>query len=171
MMIKRGNQFIKTDFRFIDLGFKAVIDRRTWSVYEVLLRFVWRDEDKGHREMRALYKEGYLCARISQQKLGLYAGIERRMTHTHLVQLKNLGWIQPVTFVDKNVGSLCYVLGEAVTDEDGKRHEFYKRELHLEACWEKFVEAAKAKDGPKADPRESFTVSERIDMLREMLKQ
>lgn len=169
MLTSRSEYYLRKDFGFIDLGLNGLLDRCMRDVYEVLRRFVWRADDSGHPEMRAMYREGFLVARIAQSSLGTLVQVSRQQVNTHIATLRRLGWIKVVSFVDKNVGTKAYVLGETVYDMNGRRHEVFYADGMLRDLWDTIDAKAKIKQGPQATPLTAFTNEERIEVVREVL--
>lgn len=169
MQTNRSEYYLRKDFGFIDLGLNGLLDLRMLAVYETLRRFVWRADDQGHPEMRAMFREGFLCARIAQTSLGTYVQISRKQVNEHVATLRRLGWIKVVSFVDKNVGTKAYVLGETVFDTSGRRHEVFYADGMLRDLWDAIDAKAKLKQGPMSTPLTAFTIEERITLVAELL--
>ncbi len=169
MQTNRSEYYLRKGFGFIDLGLNGLLDRCMRDVYEVLRRFVWRTDESGHPEMRAMYREGFLVARIAQSSLGTLVQVSRQQVNAHIAALRRLGWIKVVSFVDKNVGTKAYVLGETVHDTSGRRHEVFYADGMLRDLWDTIDAKAKIKQGPQATPLTAFTNEERIELVREVL--
>jgi hypothetical protein len=171
MQTSRSEYYLRKDFGFIDLGLNGLLDRCMRDVYEVLRRFVWRTDESGHPEMRAMYREGFLVARIAQASLGTHVQVSRKQVNEHIATLRRLGWVKVVSFVDKNVGTKAYVLGETVYDTSGRRHEVFYADGMLRDLWDVMDAKAKIKEGPQGTPLSAFTLEERIDLVRGLLEQ
>jgi len=169
MLTSRTEYYLRKDFGFIDLGLNGVLDLRMLAIYETLRRFVWRTDDQGHPEMRAMFRDGFLCARIAQASLGTYVNVSRKQVNEHIAMLRKLGWIKVVSFVDKNVGTKAYVLGETVLDTNGRRHEVFYADAMLRDMWDDIDARAKVKHGPLATPLSAFTIEERIELVTAMV--
>lgn len=164
MQTLRGEYFIKKDFGFYDSGAIAVVGMVPLYVYELLRRFVWRSIESGDAEMRALYREGLLAAKISQSTLAELLGIEARQTVCkYLGDLRRLGWVRAVTLPSSTVKA--YVLGEIVLDTSGRRHEVFYADAWMKDLWDAMTSLAEERNGLNAQPT-SLPVEDRIALVR-----
>ena len=167
MQTLRGEYYLKRDFGFYDAGILPVVGFTLPWVYDVLRRFVWRSLQTGDPEMRALYAEGLLAAKVRQQVIGAYLGMSRQTICSYVGQLRALGWLRSVE-LKSTYGMSAYVLGEVLRDGNGGAHEVFYADAFLRDLWDTLCTAAIEIHGNGATPMD-LAMEERVKRVRAVM--
>lgn len=113
MRIHQDEQFVALGFSFIGSEYKKNLTLTDMWAYLILRRYIVRT--KSDKNCGAFYKEGFLVARISQQKIADLIGVSRKAVNSALTHLEKLEWLKK-----KKVGDYekVYLLGQRITDKD-----------------------------------------------------
>lgn len=168
MQTLRGEYYLKRDFGFYDAGILPVVGFTLPWVYDVLRRFVWRSLQTGDPEMRALYSEGLLAAKVRQKVIGGYLGLSRQQICLYVSHLKALGWLRTVD-LKGTYGMSAYVLGEVLRDGMGRAHEVFYADAFLRDLWDGLCAVAIEKHGAAASPMD-LVMEERIAHVRKVVE-
>lgn len=167
-MTDRQEFFIKREFGVYDSGLLVVLGNRRMHLYEVLRRFVWRSKEV-RDDLRRYVKDGKLVAKVRQQLLADYLGLERTPRISEDLQmLYELGWVQKEKPLQEESGGVVniYALGQFLEDQNGRRHEVFYADAWVRELLNHLDSVARQEMEDGSVTMMALPIKERIELTR-----
>lgn len=163
-----SKQYIRIDFRAIDMGLLSIISSSCRDVYLILRRFVWRGESDRVAILKSKMGEVIISC-ISNKRICELTGLSQRTVWSHIKKLIAIEWIKDHG-VRGRISS--YILGQMVKSR-GVSSEIFFADKQLRDAWANLKAAAiRDRCSPYDYPiehRRSFLISE-MPTIQELKK-